>query len=258
MVDSHYGAVCLPAKTAIITTDRRTDMLSFGETLARARKAKHLTQKEVSSLLKERYGMDVKFGSISHWEKEDAVPNALQFLRLCELYQVQNINETFGVFDQANPLSRLNSEGMEKVYEYADLLLKNDQYQRRSAKIHPFNRIIRLYNLRASAGTGQYVDSDAYEMIEVGSEVSSLADFGITLAGDSMEPLYVNGQTVWVHQQEELNNGEIGIFYYDGNSYCKKYMNDGDRIRLISLNKKYDPIEIDEDKGFKIFGKVVG
>ena len=28
--------------------------------------------------------------------------------------------------------------------------------------------------------------------------------------------------------------------------------------KLISLNKKYDPIEIDEDKGFKIFGKVVG
>jgi SOS-response transcriptional repressor LexA len=31
-----------------------------------------------------------------------------------------------------------------------------------------------------------------------------------------------------------------------------------DGILLISLNKKYDPIEIDENKGFKIFGKVVG
>ena len=233
-------------------------MLSFGETLARARKAKHLTQKDVSSLLKERYEMDVKSGSISHWEKEDAVPNALQFLRLCELYQVQNINETFGVFDQANPLSRLNSEGMEKVYEYADLLLKNDQYQRRSAKIHPFNRIIRLYNLRASAGTGQYVDSDAYDLIEVGDEVSALADFGITLAGNSMEPQFVNGQTVWVHSQETLENGEIGIFYYNGDSYCKKYLEKDGRVYLISLNPGYAPIAVEEGSSFKIFGKVVG
>ena len=258
MVDSHYGAVCLPAKTAIITTDRRTDMLSFGETLARARKAKHLTQKDVSSLLKERYGMDVKSGSISHWEKEEAVPNARQFLLLCELYQVQNINETFGVFDQANPLSRLNSEGMEKVYEYAALLLQSELYQKQAAQIIPFSRQIPRFYIAASAGTGQYLDSDAYEMIDVGSEVSSLADFGITLAGDSMEPLYVNGQTVWVHRQEALSCGEIGIFYYDGNAYCKKYMDNEDGIQLISLNKKYDPIEIDESKGFKIFGKVVG
>ena len=110
-------------------------MLSFGETLARARKAKHLTQKDVSSLLKERYGMDVKSGSISHWEKEEAVPNARQFLLLCELYQVQNINESFGVFDQSNPLSRLNSEGMEKVYEYAALLLQSELYQKQAAQI---------------------------------------------------------------------------------------------------------------------------
>ena len=88
---------------------RRSDMLSFGETLARARKALRLTQKDVAALMKEKYGLDVKSGSISHWEKEEAVPNARQFLYLCEIYKVQNINETFGVFDESNPLSRLNS-----------------------------------------------------------------------------------------------------------------------------------------------------
>ena len=147
---------------------------------------------------------------------------------------------------------------MEKIYDYASLLLQNDLYKRPSAQILSFNRQLPRFYLAASAGTGQYLDSDAYEMIDVGSEVSNLADFGITLAGDSMEPLYINGQTVWVHRQEELANGEIGIFYYDGNAYCKKYQDNGDSIRLISLNKKYDPIEINEDKGFKIFGKVVG
>mgnify|MGYP002626605076 FL=1 len=202
--------------------------------------------------------MDVKAGSISHWEKGDSMPNAWQFLRLCEVYQISNINETFGVFDQANPLSHLNNAGMKKIYDYAELLLQNDLYKRPVAEILSLRRQLPRFYLAASAGTGQYLDSDAYEMIDVGSEVSSLAEFGITLAGDSMEPLYVNGQTVWVHRQETLNSGEIGIFYYDGNAFCKKYMDSGDEIRLLSLNKKYDPIEIDESKGFKIFGKVVG
>ena len=233
-------------------------MLSFGEILAKARKEKNYKQKDVSALLMEKYGMDVKAVSISHWEKGDSMPNAWQFLRLCEVYQISNINETFGVFDQANPLSHLNNAGMKKIYDYAELLLQNDLYKRPSAEILPFRRQLPRFYLAASAGTGQYLDSDAYEMIDVGNEVSSHADFGITLAGDSMEPLYVNGQTVWVHRQEALNSGEIGIFYYDGNAYCKKYMDSGDGIQLISLNKKYDPIEIDESKGFKIFGKVVG
>ena len=233
-------------------------MLSFGEILAKARKEKNYKQKDVSALLMEKYGMDVKAGSISHWEKGDSMPNAWQFLRLCEVYQISNINETFGVFDQANPLSHLNNAGMKKIYDYAELLLQNDLYKRPSAEILSFRRQLPRFYLAASAGTGQYLDSDAYEMIDVGNEVSSHADFGITLAGDSMEPLYVNGQTVWVHRQEALNSGEIGIFYYDGNAYCKKYMDSGDGIQLISLNKKYDPIEIDESKGFKIFGKVVG
>ena len=95
-------------------------------------------------------------------------------------------------------------------------------------------------------------------MIDVGSEVSGLADFGITLAGDSMEPLYVNGQIVWVHRQDQLTDGEIGIFYYAGNAYCKKYKVDDDKAWLVSLNRKYEPILIDESKDFKVFGKVVG
>ena len=233
-------------------------MLSFGRNLAKARKALRLTQKDVAALMKERYGLDVKSGSISHWEKEETVPNARQFLYLCEIYRIQNINETFGVFDQANPLSHLNETGMEKVYEYAGLLLQNDLYKRPVAKIIPITRQLPRFYIAASAGTGQYLDSDAYEMIDVGSEVSSLADFGITLAGDSMEPLYVNGQTVWVHRQDQLIDGEIGIFYYAGNAYCKKYKADDDKAWLVSLNRKYEPILIDESKDFKVFGKVVG
>lgn len=233
-------------------------MRVLGQTLARCRKDLRLTQGEVSRRLKEKYGIDVSVYTISHWEKDTSIPSAKQFLALCELYSLTNMYELFIGPNKDDPLFLLNDEGKAKVYEYANLLVKSGLFERETAQILPFRRQIKKFHLKASAGTGQYLDSDAYDIIDVGDEVSSLADFGITLAGNSMEPQYINGQTVWVHSQETLNNGEIGIFYYDGDAYCKKYYEGDGCIKLISLNSSYDPIVVDEKKEFRIFGKVVG
>ena len=73
-----------------------------------------------------------------------------------------------------------------------------------------------------------------------------------------MEPQFVHGQIVWVHQQETLNTGEIGIFFLDGDVYIKKFQDDSTGMFLISLNPEYQPISIKEYNSFKIFGKVVG
>ena len=84
------------------------------------------------------------------------------------------------------------------------------------------------------------------------------ADFGVRVSGDSMEPLYLNGQIIWVHQQETLEDGEIGIFFLDGEAYVKKYHQTPDGISLISMNKKYTPIKVSSGSVFRTFGKVVG
>ena len=78
------------------------------------------------------------------------------------------------------------------------------------------------------------------------------------VSGDSMEPLYLNGQIIWVHQQETLEDGEIGIFFLDGEAYVKKYHQTPDGISLISMNKKYAPIKVSSGSVFRTFGKVVG
>lgn len=231
---------------------------SLGQILAGKRKNLKFKQADVVRMLKERFGIESSVHAISHWEKDASMPSAKQFLALCEIYQIGNMNEVFHVYTGNSPIFLLNDEGREKVYEYASILVKSGLYEPVKEKVIPFRRQLRKYHLRASAGTGQYVDSDAYDLIEVGDEVSSLADFGITLAGNSMEPQFVNGQTVWVHSQETLENGEIGIFYYNGDSYCKKYLEKDGRVYLISLNPGYAPIAVEEGSSFKIFGKVVG
>ena len=72
-----------------------------------------------------------------------------------------------------------------------------------------------------------------------------------------MEPLYLDGQIIWIHKQDTLEEGEIKIFFLDGEAYVKKYHQTDSGIQLISLNSKYSPINISSESTLKTFGKVV-
>ena len=151
----------------------------------------------------------------------------------------------------------LNEKGQAKVLDYiADLARISEYKADLTQTVIPVQRQIKLFLLPASAGTGDFLDSDDYEMISVGEEVPKNADFGIRIHGDSMEPQFVNNQVVWVQQTKELYTGEIGIFYQDGMAYCKKLLNDHGEKFLLSLNPAYNPIPINET--LQIFGRVVG
>ena len=58
--------------------------------------------------------------------------------------------------------------------------------------------------------------------------------------------------------EDDVANGEIGIFALNGEAYIKKLQNDTDGIFLISLNEKYAPIKVSENDRLDIFGKVLG
>jgi len=118
-------------------------------------------------------------------------------------------------------------------------------------------RVLRLYDIPVSAGSGNFLDDSGYEMIEAPTYVPIAVDFALRVSGDSMEPLLQDGQVIWVKEQEVLDNEDIGIFTYSGDVYCKKLIADGTRAYLRSINPQYADIEIKEDYGFKVIGKVV-
>ena len=214
----------------------------FGKTLAAKRKERHLNQLQLADLLNKK-GLEVKPGSISKWEKNVNSPNVIQFFALCEILGIDNINDTFGIAIEENLFAQLNDEGQKKTIEYMNLLITS--------------RTLKVFTEPASAGTGLFLDSDQFEEFEVGDDVPVTADFGVRVSGDSMEPVYVNKQIVWVHQQDQLENGDIGIFYLNGDAYIKKYQKNKDNVQLISLNKKYAPIQIKPEMELRTFGKVV-
>ena len=94
-------------------------------------------------------------------------------------------------------------------------------------------------------------------MVEVGKEVPEGANFGVRVSGDSMEPKFHDGQTIWVRQQRSLMTGEIGIFLYDGSAYLKQLAVKGEALALHSLNPKYEDIVISPELPLRVLGKVI-
>lgn len=172
---------------------------------------------------------------VSSWEKGTAVPNANQYLAICEILNINNFS-----------INDLTIEGQYKVADYINTLMQIDKYRTNKRQL-PY------YNVAVSAGTGQYIDDCDYEMVAVGDEVPLIADYGVRIAGDSMEPLIHDGDVLWVESTQQLKVGDIGIFCVDGEVYCKVLSNN----MLLSLNSKYSPIQLNELSSFKILGKVV-
>ena len=115
-------------------------------------------------------------------------------------------------------------------------------------------RLLRLYDVPVSAGLGNFLYDGSYGMIEVDNTVPSLADYAVRVSGNSMMPRFVDQQIIFIHAQSALDEGEIGIFYLNNDTYLKKL----GKGYLISLNPEYDPIPIQEYDDFRVFGKVVG
>ena len=119
----------------------------------------------------------------------------------------------------------------------------------------PKTRVIRLYNISASAGTGSYLSSSDYTNISLYSTpVTDEADFAVKVYGDSMLPKYTSGDILLVKSKKSVEVGEYGIFSVDGDSFVKKFGGD----RLISLNPAYSDIPLSEFNQVVCFGKVLG
>ena len=107
----------------------------------------------------------------------------------------------------------------------------------------------------ASAGTGAFLDEQNIEPREFpDTPESRQADIVIPVDGDSMEPMFYDGDELYVRLQPAVEIGEIGIFEIGDKGYVKKYAPD----RLISLNPKYDDIYPDEYNETRCIGKVIG
>lgn len=233
-------------------------MKTIGEIIATNRKRMKLSQQMLADLLQNE-GFTPTVKAISKWETNATEPSIPTFLAVCKVLNITNIYEAYFGVNPADPLSTLNDEGKEKALDYIELLHASGKYEKQTAKIIPFSRFIDVFENAVSAGTGNFLVDGPKETIQLTKDIiPEAANFGVKISGDSMEPEFEDGQIAWVLKQEVIENGEIGIFYLNGEAYIKKLQEDPNGIFLISLNKKYPPIPVHEHDRFDVIGKVVG
>ncbi|WP_329887314.1 XRE family transcriptional regulator [Pseudoramibacter faecis] len=229
------------------------------EKISEYKKKMHLTTKELSN----RSGIPIStLSKLLTGESNNPTLKNLQ--ALANVFEC-SLND-FGALDTFD-LSISNSER-----EQIRKIRKMDPYGRKAVNTLidiEFERILQTESnpdvarwvdlpfqlLKASAGSGQFLDAENFEMRAFKNPPVS-ADFALKISGDSMEPKFSDEETVFVHQQPDLEDGQIGIFVFNGEGYIKQMDRKGHS--LISLNTKYDPILITGSDQFRIVGKVVG
>lgn len=247
----------------------------LGEKLAAARRALGLSQKAVVERLRQ-YNINVLPAAFCKWEQGYTLPNVYQFLALCAVMHIDDPLAYFLSCGEPSVRPALNALGMKKLQEYYELLRDSKRYEPSDIVSLSEDEIEKkVFDLPASAGTGLFLDSDAYSLLSFPvSAVPDDAEFGVRVSGDSMLPRYVSGQIAWVKRCTELRNGEIGIFTLNGDAFIKKYCQtlpladereeytDSDgclhpRVTLVSLNPAYEDIPIAPASDLRVVGRVL-
>lgn len=154
-------------------------------------------------------------------------------------------------------VNKLDPIRQNKVKVYADNQL-NDQLNNSSIS-EKGNSIPVVHNSAVAANPTELLYGDTELQDEEFERIPNNADLAIPVVGDSMEPTIKNGGLVFIHEQPNIENGEIAVVEIDGEgTTCKKVYFDysNKEIILKSINPKYSDRHLHPDR-IRIIGKVV-
>ena len=209
-----------------------------GNKIKTLRESKDMTQDQLAEML------DTTRQSISRYEIGERKVNQDILFELAEIFKV-SINEFF---------PPIKNESIESIYNQLDQPRKTKvynfaEYQLREQNKKPqINIVIRGY---VSAGTGEWLEETIEEVPYEGAIPEH--DFAVKVNGESMLPLFADGEIIFVKATSEARDGQIIICQVNSEAYVKKLSGN----KLVSLNKQYEDILISETDDFKIFGIVV-
>lgn len=81
--------------------------------------------------------------------------------------------------------------------------------------------------------------------------------FALECHGNSMEPTIKNGALVVIHQQPEVEDGEVAAILINNDATLKRVKHVGNQIILLPDNKEYDPIVLNKNDDNRILGKMI-
>ncbi len=249
--------------------------MGIGKRIKEARENLGLTQTELGELI------GVTGSAITNYEKETSHPKESIMYKLFEALNVdanylfqdvvnipKKVNDvTLSEFEHIKKYRILDSHGrdlvdmvLNKETERMETLEKESQKDSKPLEFPTLDseqptRTLNYYQRLASAGTGQIVFDDVpVDLIEIPDIPEyNRVKYAIGVNGDSMEPLYYDGDILLVEPMPDVRVDDIGIFIVDGESLVKKR----GKKSLISLNKKKNYPEIPFTEETRCLGRVV-
>ena len=242
----------------------------IGTQIKTFRKSAGFTQDELAKRL------NTTKQTISRYEKGDRKANQDMLFELCDIFGV-SIDDFFPSQNESNqppatsPIQSIYDQlaptRQGKVLTYAEKQL-NEQKNEEETKINEVSEVISLYQVEFVSETAAasgfnygfgYDDTDR-ETIEV-DERPPRYDIATKVSGDSMQPDYQDGDILYlVDKGLTTYSGDLAVIAYGDRSYFKKIYTENGRLRLVSLNDKYEDIILDfppaEDTHIKIYAVV--
>lgn len=149
--------------------------------------------------------------------------------------------------------NRLNSERQSKVYNYVQHELDE---QNNIIDINDYKEV--YLQSKVSAGTGVLdLDPTYGETIFYTGEVPNHYDLAFLVSGNSMTPIFEDGEIIFVEKYPNPINGALMVVQIDREAFIKKVYLEKDNLRLVSLNQDYSDILANGTNNIRIVGKVV-
>ena len=154
----------------------------------------------------------------------------------------------------------LNDAGKREYIRYGRFLTGQPAYRVPEAQRRV--EYLKHYLVPAAAGYASPIEGEDYELVERDMDTPLEADFSITVRGDSMEPYIRDGSTVYVQRDAPLREFDVGVFFVDGDVFCKQWCVDyAGTLHLLSANplRRDANIILPRDSGrvCVCFGKVL-
>ena len=222
--------------------------------------------------------LDLKYTTVRDWLKGITYPRIGKIELLANYFNINKSDLIENKISTAQPSDslleeitntarKLNTENKKIVLRTSEDLLK-EQKNEEETKINEVSEVISLYQVEVVSETAAacgfnygfgYDDTDR-EAIEV-SERPPRHDIATKVSGDSMQPDYQDGDILYLADKGLTTyNGDLAVIAYGDRSYFKKIYTENGRLRLVSLNDKYEDIILDfppaEDTHIKIYAVV--
>ncbi|HCW7155395.1 XRE family transcriptional regulator, partial [Staphylococcus aureus] len=216
----------------------------------------NMSQKKLAELI------NIKPSTLSDYLNLRSNPSHGVIQRIADVFEVgkSDIDTTYKDDNDITSIyNKLTPPRQENVLNYA-----NEQLEEQNSKgdnvvdINSYKQEKTPVNVNGcvSAGVGERLHDETLFTEMVKGPIPT-HDLALKVNGDSMEPMFKDGEIIFVEKTHNIKNGQIGIFIIEEEAYVKKVFVEDDRLTLVSLNKDYDDLHFYRNKSVRLIGKVI-